>query len=81
MKDKVSLRIRIAWGRRRAADGGPAPPLPPSPQPLETDDSSPPYHPYPFYYVYNSQEESLQAAAERKKDLPLEVPSHPKDKR
>ena len=73
----MSLRLRIAWGRRRAAENESAPPLPVVEE--DADASSRPK--YPFFYVYNSQEESLAQAAARNRDKPLLELSHPADAR
>jgi hypothetical protein len=73
----MSLRIRIAFGRRRAAENESAPPLPV----IEEDAEASSRPKYPFFYVYNSQEQSLAQAAARNRDKPLVTPSHPTDVR
>lgn len=73
MKDKALLRIRIAWGRRRAEPDCPAPPLPEAE--LSTEGS---LAKYPFYYVYDTQEQTLNETKERNRDKPTTEPFHPK---
>lgn len=75
LNNHMSLRIRIAWGRRRAAENAPAPPLPDT---EEEPDAFARYG-YPYLYVYTSREESLAQAASRARDKPLVVPFHPAD--
>jgi len=73
----MSLRIRLAWGRRRLSENESAPPLPV----IEEDAEASSRPKYPFFYVYNSQEESLAQAAARNRNKPLVAPSHPTDAR
>ncbi|CAG7854155.1 SubName: Full=Uncharacterized protein {ECO:0000313/EMBL:CCA67105.1} [Serendipita indica DSM 11827] len=56
---------RYAWGRRRAAENEPAPPLlsVPTPTPATTDARR--IFRYPHFYIYKTREESLAAAALR----------------
>lgn len=82
MKDQVSLRIRIAWGRRRVADNEPAPPLPTLTEPpVDGEFGHNSHTSFPYYYVYQTQEESLEKATLRNKDQPEAVPYHPADDR
>lgn len=62
-KDQISFKLKLAWGRRRAAPGEPAPPLPEVPVSTSGKDGIQEV-PYPFLYVYNSKEESLKADEE-----------------
>jgi hypothetical protein len=70
----------MAWGRRRAAPGAPAPPLQPEPQLVDGSFTHMPHSPFPFYFVYDTRAESLEQAALRNRHLPQEVPLHPADK-
>lgn len=64
-KDQISFKLKIAWGRRRAAPGEPAPPLPDIPVTASNaEDEEIQEVPYPYLYVYNSKEESLRADEE-----------------
>jgi len=73
MDDQMSLRIRLAWGRRRESEKGPAPHLPT----VEGDEEEYLRLKYPYLYVYNSREESLAEAALRARDKPVDTPFHP----
>jgi len=77
LKDQLAWRLRIAWGRRRAAEGEPVPPLS-SPKEDEEVFSRPRY---PYYQVYNTQEEALAQIAVRNRDKNLPAPFHPADTR
>jgi len=70
----------MAWGRRRTAPGAPAPPLRPVPEPVDGSFGHMAHNTFPFYFVYDTQEESLEKARERNQHLPQEVPFHPADK-
>lgn len=65
MNPKMWYRMRYAWGRRRAAENEPAPPLlsVPTPTPATTDARR--IFRYPHFYIYKTREESLAAAALR----------------
>jgi hypothetical protein len=75
LKDQLVWRIRLCWGRRRAAENMPAPPLPvvneDADASLRTD--------YPYYQVHNTREESLAQTALRNQGKNLPPPSHPAD--
>lgn len=83
MEQPIQGRFRLAWGRRRAAPGQPAPPLP-SP-PLTPEDADDPeslslsrLKPYPLYFVYDTKEQALAEAAlrNRTKDfIPPRLPA------
>lgn len=75
LRDQLIWRIRIAWGRRRAGENMPAPPLPAVT--AESDALSPAH--YPYYQLYNTREESLAQAAVRSVGKDLPPPAHPAD--
>ncbi|CAG8733878.1 2591_t:CDS:2, partial [Acaulospora colombiana] len=82
MKNKPSMRVRLAWGRRRAAEGEPAPPLPSLPaastDPSDEEALAAALRPsYPYFFVYDSQEVSLEQAALRNQDKTVELPPLP----
>ncbi|PVG02071.1 S-adenosyl-L-methionine-dependent methyltransferase [Serendipita vermifera] len=82
MKNKPSMRVRLAWGRRRAGEGEPAPPLPPllavSNDPSDEEALAAALRPpYPYFFVYDSQEISQEQAALRNKDKTVELPPIP----
>ncbi|KAG8828601.1 hypothetical protein FRC17_007478, partial [Serendipita sp. 399] len=68
-KPKIWFRIPYAWGRRRAGENQPAPPLPPLPDAQEDGVEVP----YPHFYVYRTREEALAETKlrNRGKDLPI----------
>ncbi|KAG8821022.1 hypothetical protein FRC19_008301 [Serendipita sp. 401] len=67
------IRMRYAWGRRRARGNQPAPALA-TPPGIHADD---PEVPYPHFYVYGSKEESLAETKLRNRGKDLPVPSLP----
>ncbi|PVG04205.1 S-adenosyl-L-methionine-dependent methyltransferase [Serendipita vermifera] len=69
-KGTYGLRVRIAWGRRRAGPNLPAPPLPVLPESEPTGSHA--KGPLFTYEVYNSLQEALEKAAlrARGKDIP-----------
>lgn len=76
------MRVRLAWGRRRAAPNEPAPSLFSMPPGSEREDESFMVDPYPYYYVYDSKEQALEQAALRNREkqgglppLPLQTAS------
>lgn len=75
--DKMSLRIRIAWGRRRAAEDQPAPSLPAQTEDTEAQQR----HIYPYMFVYNTKEEAYAQILHRTRDKPTVAPLHPADAR
>jgi hypothetical protein len=75
LEDQMSMRIGLAWGRRREAENGSAPPL----ATIDEDVDSSLRPKYPYFYIYDSQEESLAQAATRNRDKPMVAPSHPAD--
>ncbi|KAG8823122.1 hypothetical protein FRC17_009400 [Serendipita sp. 399] len=78
MEHEMSLRIRLAWGRRRLGPGKPAPPLPT----VQLDDSNSPSRRYfPYFFVHDTKEESIRQTANRNRDKLKEVPFHPKSAR
>jgi hypothetical protein len=74
LKDQLTWRVRIAWGRRRAAEGEPAPPL----SNVEDEETFSRVR-YPYYQVYNTQEEALAQTAIRNRGKDLPTPFHPAD--
>jgi hypothetical protein len=70
---------RLAWGRRRAAPGEPAPPLPPKTAgpsiDEEFDDSL--ALPYPYFFIYDTREQSLKEAELRNKSQTFAPPPGP----
>ncbi|KIM23714.1 hypothetical protein M408DRAFT_27671 [Serendipita vermifera MAFF 305830] len=78
MKDECAnatsgMRLRIAWGRRRAASGSPAPPLPKVV--LEDTSESIAMGGYPFYEEFDTEEQALAAAVIRNR--PKDIPAPP----
>lgn len=77
-KEPLWSRLMVAWGRKRASEDQPAPPLPAgrtrSPQIKTTHhlDTNKDHIPYPNYYVYDTQEQSLKRTAfrDRQKNIP-----------
>ncbi|KAG8791092.1 hypothetical protein FRC16_000605 [Serendipita sp. 398] len=67
------IRMRYAWGRRRAGENQPAPALA-TPPGIHADD---PEVPYPHFYVYGSKEESLAETKLRNRGKDLPVPPLP----
>ncbi|KAG8823120.1 hypothetical protein FRC17_009398, partial [Serendipita sp. 399] len=84
LENKMSLRIRLAWGRRRAGPGLPAPPLPElsttASSSADAEETSGRRY-FPYFFVYDTQEESQEQAAKRNRDKPKEVPFHPANRR
>ena len=76
LKDQMSFRVRVAWGRRRAAENEPAPILPL----IEEDPDEYPRPKYPYFYVYDTYQASTARAVERDRGKPQEAPPHPADK-
>ncbi|CCA67105.1 hypothetical protein PIIN_00939 [Serendipita indica DSM 11827] len=76
LKPKTWLRMCYAWGRRRAAENEPAPPL--SPIAPSTIAGADPTLRYPHYYIYQTREESLCEAALRNRGKDCEPPPLPK---
>ncbi|PVG02070.1 S-adenosyl-L-methionine-dependent methyltransferase [Serendipita vermifera] len=60
MKNECAFRAKLAWGRRRAGDGGPATPLPIAKG--DQNDASMSENPmwYPYLFVYDSEKDSLE---------------------
>lgn len=82
MKSKPAMRGKLAWGRRRANHGGPAPTLPnlpPMTRNFSNEATCMPkkYPPYPYFFVYDSQEVSQKQIAMRNSDITMELPSLP----
>lgn len=82
MRYQASVRVRLAWGRRRSGPNAPALPLP-SPVVLAhatdgEENISSLEIPYPFYYVFDSKEVAMEQAALRKRDMAgIELPPLP----
>lgn len=76
MSPKTWFRVSYAWGRRRAAENEPAPPLPQLASSTTTEADS--GHPYPHYYVYATQQEALSAAALRNRSKDCDPPPLPR---
>lgn len=70
---KVSIRMRLAWGRRRGDSGQPAPAL----EPIPVDDSERPQVKYPHYEIYQTKEQSLAAVEKRKAGKNITPPPFP----
>lgn len=82
MRYQASLRVRLAWGRRRSGPNAPAPPLPsPVVSAHATDGEeniSSSEIPYPFYYIFDSKEVAMEQAALRNRDMAgVELPPLP----
>lgn len=68
------IRMRLAWGRRRAAPGEPAPPLPvPSSSPGGPSSGTS----YPFFYVYDTKEDALRQTKSRNRNKNILPPPGP----
>lgn len=78
MKPKTWIRMRYAWGRRRAAENEPAPPLPSVPKPTPAEAEAESTLQYPHHYVYKTREESLAEAALRNRGKDCTPPPLPK---
>jgi hypothetical protein len=82
MSTKPSMRGKLAWGRRRAFDGGPAPALPnhltvttnPANKEICRSDIC---LPYPYFFIYDSQEVSRKQIDMRNKDRMIVLPPPP----
>lgn len=77
MKNSPSMRVRLAWGRKRADGEERAPPLPPLPVSdvaIEVESS---VAPYPFLYIYDSPEVSIQHKTLRNRDKTVSLPPIP----
>jgi hypothetical protein len=74
-KGSYGLRVRMAWGRRRANPTSPAPSLPARPEPR----SAAPHDKGPLftYEVYNTLEEAQEKAALRAQGKNISPPPHP----
>jgi len=70
----MGIRFRVAWGRRRE---GPTLPAPALPHITSTDTKERNTVSYPFYEIYDSEEQALAAAAIRDqgKDIPPPLPA------
>ncbi|PVG02066.1 S-adenosyl-L-methionine-dependent methyltransferase [Serendipita vermifera] len=81
MKTKSLWRLRLAFGRRKALDGGPAPPLPRlKTHHVQSDEQaigSKSHRSFPFYFVYDSQQAALDQATMRKETKPPSLPPLP----
>ncbi|PVG04486.1 S-adenosyl-L-methionine-dependent methyltransferase [Serendipita vermifera] len=75
MQPPLWMRMRLAWGRRRANIGEPAPPLP-ALQAAEPRQNAT-FAPYPHYYVYDTREESVAEATIRNSTKNLPIPPLP----
>jgi hypothetical protein len=74
------MRGKLAWGRRRAFDGGPAPPLPntlTTNLPNKEIYGSDIYLPYPYFFIYDSQKVSREQIDMRNKDRMIVLPPPP----
>jgi hypothetical protein len=80
MKTKPVFHVRLVWGRRRASNGGPAPPLPAlsATQTGQQDGVlSAESVSYPYFFVYHSEKESLEQPSRRNRDSRVEMPPLP----
>ncbi|KIM24059.1 hypothetical protein M408DRAFT_331978 [Serendipita vermifera MAFF 305830] len=82
MKNSPSMRVRLAWGRKRADGEERAPPLPLRPEPTESssdDDalSDTDTKPYPFLFIYDSPEVSMEQKLLRNRDKVVSLPPSP----
>jgi len=78
MRNQASMRLRLAWGRRRSGSKAPAPPLPEIPAHAADREESSLTIPYPFYSVFDSKEVAMEQAALRNRDMAsVELPPLP----
>lgn len=66
--------LRVAWDRRRAAPGQPAPPLSLVYTTIVEEDPHLLTIPYPFFYLYNTREQALAETTLRKRSKEGFVP-------
>ncbi|CAG7847886.1 SubName: Full=Uncharacterized protein {ECO:0000313/EMBL:CCA74809.1} [Serendipita indica DSM 11827] len=67
MVNKPSMRVRIAWGRRKPAE----------PLPVQSEEITGDSVVYPFYYVYDTEELALEQTAKRNKGKGGQLPPLP----
>ena len=79
MKNSPSMRVRLAWGRRRAAGEERAPPLPQlsSAAELAGDEADSETTPYPFLYIYDSPAIAMEQKLLRNRDKTVQLPPLP----
>jgi hypothetical protein len=58
MRNSPSMRVRLAWGRKRADGAAWAPPL--IQLPKTTEEAEVESIPYPFLYIYDTPEISME---------------------
>ncbi|CAG7849049.1 SubName: Full=Uncharacterized protein {ECO:0000313/EMBL:CCA67102.1} [Serendipita indica DSM 11827] len=77
MDPKMWVRIRYAWGRRRAANGS-APSLPPSPKHSPGSESEAgSISAWPYYFVYTTREEAIKEMQVRNEGKDITPPPSP----
>jgi hypothetical protein len=72
--DKLGLRFRMAWGRRRAGPNLPAPALPTGNFITEEEKQT---TKYPFYHVFDTRAQALQATEIRNRRKNVPAPPRP----
>ncbi|PVG04450.1 S-adenosyl-L-methionine-dependent methyltransferase [Serendipita vermifera] len=74
------LRFFLAWGRRRSEPGQPAPPLPAvpaTPYVRSEEEGEATMPPYPYLFVYDTEEQRRESQAKLDKSKPTQAPPLP----
>jgi hypothetical protein len=75
MRNSPSLRVRLAWGRKRADGEERAPPL--TPLPTKPGEAESDLTPYPFLYIYDTPERATEQKLLRNRDKDVSLPPLP----
>lgn len=77
MNHQASMRVRLAWGRRRSEPGASAPPLPSLSTATQSNGEEDSFTPYPFYYLYDTKTAAVEQAALRNGNKTGDLPPIP----
>jgi hypothetical protein len=75
MRNSPSLRVRLAWGRKRADGEERAPPL--TPLPTIPGEAEADLTPYPFLYIYDTPERAMEQKLLRNHGKDVSLPPLP----